>query len=160
MRVWRIGKHPHPVFDATGAMLYGARWNAPGRPVIYAATTFALAVLEVLAHAQIGKTPPGLRVVEIDIPVDIAIENLEPAALPGWDAADYGAAQQFGNHWIDEARTAVLLVPSVLSPSERNVVLNPRHPDFPRITASPENNLELDERLQRLFGLSPTQQRE
>jgi len=99
VRAWRIGKRPHPVFDATGAMLYGARWNSPGRPVIYAATTFALTVLEMLAHAQIGRAPPGLRVVEIDIPGDVAVETLDEEALPGWADADYGASQKFGDRF-------------------------------------------------------------
>ena len=160
MRAWRIGKRPHPVFDGTGAMLYGARWNSAGRPVIYAASTFALALLELLAQAQIGKAPPGLRVVEIDMPEDLAIEQLDPAVLPNWADADYAASQDFGNRWIGEARTAVLLVPSVLSPTERNVVLNPRHPDFPRITASAERDLALDARLQSLFGSVPSGQKD
>jgi len=155
MQVWRIGKRTHPVFDGTGAMLWGARWNGAGRPVIYAATTYALALLEILAHAQIGKAPPGLRVVDIDIPDDLEIEALEPSALPGWADNDYGASQRFGNRWIAEARTAVLLVPSVLSPVERNAVLNPRHPDFARINVSPERDLPLDARLQSVFGFIP-----
>ncbi len=152
MKAWRIGKRPHPVFSGDGAMLLGARWNSPGKPAIYAASTFALATLEVLVHAQIGKAPPGLRLVEIDIPKAVDIEIVTPRDLPGWDDPDYAISCAFGDHWLVEARTAALLVPSVLSPIEQNVVLNPRHKAFSKIKASAESDFVLDGRLQNLFA--------
>jgi RES domain-containing protein len=135
-------------------MIHGARWNSPGRPVIYAASAFALALLEVLAHAQIGTPPPELRVVEISIPSDASLEILSADDLIGWDAADYAGAQRFGDLWLSDGRSAVLVVPSVLSPAEANLVINPRHPDFVRIIPSAERDLALDLRLRRLFGTS------
>ncbi len=123
-----------------------------GRPAIYAASTFALAVLEILAHAQIGKLPPGLRLVEIEIPKSVAVETVEPETVPRWDSADYAAARAFGDQWLQEARTAVLLTPSVLSPAERNVVINPRHRAFSKIKAGAEREMALDARLTKLFG--------
>ena len=151
MQAWRIGKRPHRVYDGGGALQFGARWNSPGRPAIYAASTFALAVLEVLAHAQVGELPPGLRVVEIEIPETVAVETLDRGALARWDSADYAAARAFGDAWLAEGRTAVLLVPSVLSPSEHNVVINPGHRAFAEIKPGAETDLALDARLMRLF---------
>jgi RES domain-containing protein len=151
MNAWRIGKRPHPVFDGGGALQFGGRWNSPGRPVIYAASTFALAVLEVLAHAQLGKTPPGLMTVEIDIPKRVRIEVLDRDTLPGWDAPDYACARAFGDRWLAEARTAVLAVPSVLSPTERNIAINPRHAAFRQIKPGPETAFTLEARLARLI---------
>ena len=40
--------------DGSGAMLHGARWNSPGRRVIYASENYAGALLEILAHASGG----------------------------------------------------------------------------------------------------------
>ena len=40
---------------------------------------------------------------------------------------------RYGSAWLRRARTAVLEVPSVIVPSERNYLLNPRHPDFARL---------------------------
>jgi len=37
-------------------MLHGARWNSPGRRVIYASETYAGALLEILVHAS-GSVP-------------------------------------------------------------------------------------------------------
>ena len=153
MEVWRIGKGRHPLFDGSGALQHGARWNSPGAPAIYAASTFSLAVLEVLVHAQIGRLPPNLRSVRIEIPEGVERETLLPEDLPGWDRADLSVSRGYGDRWLAEARSAVLLVPSVLSPVEPNAVLNPRHPDFARIVAGPEEDLLLDERLHRLFGV-------
>lgn len=151
MKAWRIGKRPHPVFSGDGAMLLGARWNSPGKPVIHAASTLALATLEVLAHAQIGKAPPGLRVAEIDIPKSVDIEIVTPKDLPGWDDPDYAVSCGFGDRWLLEARTAALLVPSVLSPIEQNVVINPRHKSFSKIKSGTEIDFVPDVRLQKLF---------
>ena len=57
MRAFRIADRRHPIFDGTGAKLNGGRWNSPGRPVIYAAETFAGGLLEALVHANLGRVP-------------------------------------------------------------------------------------------------------
>ena len=51
--VWRICRRPFADLSGEGARLYGGRWNAPGRPLIYAAETAALAVLEVRVHLDL-----------------------------------------------------------------------------------------------------------
>jgi RES domain-containing protein len=53
MIVYRIAGARHPIFDATGAMLYGDRWNSVGLRAIYAAETYAGAMLEVLVHSKL-----------------------------------------------------------------------------------------------------------
>ena len=39
-----------------------------------------------------------------------------------------------GNEWLAGRESAVLSVPGVIVPSERNYLLNPRHPRFTTIT--------------------------
>jgi RES domain-containing protein len=100
------------------------RWNSPGTSVIYAAETFAGAVLEVLVHANLGRVPRTHAVVEITIPGAIATETVAPGDLPGWDADDQSVSRAFGDQWLEEKRTAVLLVPSVVTRGrQRNVLL-------------------------------------
>lgn len=113
MRVFRIADRRFPIFDGVGARLVGGRWNSPGRAVIYAAETFAGAMLEALVHSNLGRLPKTHAVVEITIPDGVAIEVLAADALPGWDAQDQRASRIFGDQWLDEQRTAVLLVPSL-----------------------------------------------
>ena len=150
MRAFRIADRRHPIFDGTGAKLTGGRWNSPGRPVIYAAETFAGALLEVLVHANLGRVPRTHAVIEITIPESVSIETVRPEAIPGWDAPDQIASREFGDHWLQELRSAVLLVPSFVARGhERNVLINPAHYDFSRIIASEPEGLLWDERLFR-----------
>ena len=57
LRAYRIADRRHKIFDGQGASLLGGRWNSPGRRVIYAAETYAGAMLEALVHANIGRLP-------------------------------------------------------------------------------------------------------
>jgi RES domain-containing protein len=127
-------------------MLYGARWNSPGRRIIYAAETYAGALLEILVHAS-GSVPPSQGYIEIEIPDGLAIEEIKPKDLPRWDSLSFEAARKFGDRWYDQRRTPVLFVPSVVAPVERNVLINPAHPDFGRIRASQPHPVRWDARL-------------
>jgi RES domain-containing protein len=148
MLAWRISKTRHPPFDGTGARVRGARWNSPGRPVIYAADSFAGSILEVLAHALRPRTLPGAHhAVEIDIP-DSLVEALDPAALPGWDVRGSPEALAFGDRWLAEARSVVLVVPALPArPVGRNVLINPLHRDAVRLAVSEPFPVPWDERL-------------
>ncbi|HDR9763217.1 TPA: RES domain-containing protein [Burkholderia cepacia ATCC 25416] len=148
MNLYRIADTRHPIWSGTGAMLVGGRFNSPGRPVIYAASTFAGAMLEVLVHARIGKVPKTHGWVEGTVPDDVAIERHTTESLPaGWDAPAPQFARRFGDAWLSEARTAILLVPSVVARAEFNVLVNPLHPDAARITVSEPKPVVWDERL-------------
>lgn len=151
MRIYRIADSRHPVWTGTGAMLVGGRFNSPGRPVIYGALTFAGAMLEVLVHARIGKVPRHQVCVAADVPEGVSIERVESAALPaGWDAHDApGIARAFGDRWLEEGRTAILLVPSVVARAEWNALVNPGHPEAPRIVVGAAEPVRWDERLFR-----------
>lgn len=137
MVAWRVCKARFAPFDGTGAMLRGARWSSAGRPVVYAADSFAGALLEILAHALRPRTLPGPHhAVRIQVP-DALVETLDPAALPGWDTKGSPEARAFGDRWLAEARSAALLVPAVPArPVARNLLVNPEHPDAGRITVS------------------------
>lgn len=149
-RAFRIADRRFPIFDGTGARLIGGRWNSPGRAIIYAAETFSGALLEVLAHSNLGRVPRTHALVEITIPDKILVETLAPDMLPRWNAADQRASRAYGDQWLEERRTAVLLVPGIVTGGrERNVLLNPEHQDFARITASAPQNIVWDERLFR-----------
>jgi len=149
LRVYRIADSRHPIFDGTGAATLGGRWNSPGRRVIYASETYAGALLEKLAHTNVGRVPKNQVYVEIEIPAVVPIEILDSAGLPGWDRADQQASRMYGDTWYDERRSAVLLVPSMITRVERNVVINENHPAFPEIKASSPRPVIWDERLFR-----------
>src|SRR3954451_22283541 len=85
LRAFRIADTRHPIFDGSGAMLHGARWNSPGRRVIYAAETYAGALLEILVHAS-GTVPKSQGYVEIEIPAGLDIEEFAADNFPQWDS--------------------------------------------------------------------------
>jgi RES domain-containing protein len=146
LRAFRIADMRHTIFDGSGAMIHGARWNSPGRRVIYAAETYAGALLEILVHAS-GSVPRSQGYVEIEIPSGLSIEEITQGDLPRWDAPSFEAAQAFGDKWYDERRTLVLMVPSVVTRVERNVLINQEHPEFPLVQASQAVPVRWDSRL-------------
>lgn len=148
MQAFRIADARHAIYSAAGAMLHGGRWNSAGRPVIYAAETYAGALLEVLAHANLSRAPANQKVVTITIPGVVKIETLAAADLPGWSQDDVALPRKFGDRWLVEARTAVLRVPGVVTGGrENNLLLNPAHWQFSSITASLAEPVYWDPRL-------------
>jgi len=148
--VYRIGDSRHPLWDGTGAAMVGGRWNSPGKPVIYGALSYACAMLEILVHANIGRVPATQVHVVAEVPDHVATERIGAAQLPaGWDSDDLTVARQVGNQWLQQARTAVLIVPSVVARLEWIAVVNPLHPDAKHLTVSPNQPVVWD---QRLFG--------
>jgi RES domain-containing protein len=144
MRLWRIAGVSHPVWSGEGARIYGGRWNPPGVPAIYAGTSYAIAMLEILVHANMSVPPRRLQYVHADVDEGAA----ERAEVLGWDAA-----QAFGGAWLRERRGLLLLVPSVVTCGlDWNAVINPLHPSFSRIVVSDEFSVVWDERLRHDGG--------
>jgi RES domain-containing protein len=151
LRAYRIVRKGFPVFDGTGAFRRGGRWTSPGRYVIHAAETYALAVLENLVHFNAGELPPNLVYVELTLPIEVSREVLKPTALRGWKKPyPNKVSEAYGDVWYDEQRSAVLIVPSMLSPRECNLVINQQHTDSRKIEVSAAKPARLDHRIARL----------
>ena len=151
-RVWRLVKSRFAAtaFDGEGARRQAGRWNSEGTPVVYAASTVSLAALELLVHADVEDMPPGYVVIPVDIPESVRIESIEISTLPKrWrECAPYPRrCQALGDAWFVSKRTAVLTVPSVVVPMERNCLLNPAHPDFRKLLIGKPEIFRFDERL-------------
>lgn len=88
--------------------------------MVYAASTAALAVLEVRVHLDLPPEllPDDYVLITIDLD-DLAVE--EVTAMPA-------APHEFGDAWLREQRTPVLHVPSAIVPESPNLLLNPAHP--------------------------------
>lgn len=151
LRLWRIATGPHPVWSGEGARLFGQRWNPPGLSAIYTGTSFAVCLVEILVHANRKAPPSAARFVEAVVPDEVSREVFDPALLPDWDDLhDTSIAQAFGRAWIEERRSALLIVPSIVTAGrDTNVVVNPEHADAKRIEVGPEAIVALD---RRLFG--------
>ena len=147
---WRIADGRFDVLSASSASLVGGRWNSPGLGAIYASRSNAGAMLECLAHAGIGRMPKTHVAIEIAIAAAVSVERHDESCLPaGWDHGDLRVARAFGDAWIREQRSAVLVVPSVVARREGNVLLNPQHAEFKKVVAGSPEPVLWDA---RLFG--------
>jgi RES domain-containing protein len=150
MEVFRIADGRRPVFDGTGSFLYGNRWNSQGRKIIYAAQTYAGALLEILVHAELGRVPRNQVWVSIQIPDTVNIEIVSPGRVPGWAGSNFGPTQKIGDEWFDEQQSAILRVPSVVTSGvESNFLINQNHPQFPSLRVSAHQAVAWDPRLLR-----------
>jgi RES domain-containing protein len=118
---WRLCREPFAALDGEGARRYGGRWNSAGRPLVYAASTAALAVLEVRVHLDLPSNllPDDYVLVTIDFD-DLTIEAV--ATMPE-------DCRAFGDDWLSTQRTPLLRVPSAIVEESPNILLNPLHPD-------------------------------
>jgi len=151
MRVWRICRKPYvdTALDGSGGMYTSGRWHSKGNPIVYTASSAALAALEVLVHVDPLTAPADLRLLAIELPDDLSIEVLEPITLPeGWHSVPAPAAlQTIGSSWLTSGRTAALNVPSAVIKVERNFLLNPRHPEVQRVRILSDEAFSFDTRL-------------
>lgn len=84
MRVWRICRLPYVAhaLDGLDGLHASGRWHNRGQPILYAASSAALAALEVLVHVDPLTAPADLRLLTLDLPKDLAIEVLDISVLP------------------------------------------------------------------------------
>ena len=148
MLAWRTCKTRYDPFDGTGAALEGGRWNSPGRLVVYASDCFAGSILEILVHSARPRTLPGPHhAVRLDIPEGL-IERLEPEELRGWHRRGGAEARAWGDRWLAEGRSPVLVVPALPSrPVGRTVLINLAHTEAGRIVRGDPFAVPWDERL-------------
>lgn len=148
---FRITDRRYPPFDGGGAFKWGSRWCTPGRYIIHATSSYALAVLENVVHFNIGEVPSAQVYVEITIPARVSREVIAADELRGWDASyPNGVSEAYGDAWYDAHRSAVLFVPSILSPFEQNVLINQTHPHARKIKVSEPRPVVLDGRLRAI----------
>src|SRR5712691_2107260 len=100
LQAFRIARAKFPLFDGTGAAVGGARWNTKGQRVIYAAESYATALLEILVHSNLGRVPRGFAFIEIHVPAEVDIEEITSKDLRKWNAPDCAVSQAFGSRWV------------------------------------------------------------
>lgn len=152
--VWRIttARFAQTAFSGEGARLYGGRWNPKGWEVVYTAESQSLALLELMV--QDDPLRAHYVLIPAQLPADLPETRIDVNQLPDdWrtiNARD--VLQALGLAWLEGGQTAVLNVPSAVVPAERNLLINPRHPDFSRIVIGKAQSLQTDTRLLRNLG--------
>ena len=143
MQIYRIAyeRYAAAPLDGEGSYRVGGRWSSRGTRMAYTSTTATLAMLEFRAHVDATSfdpiNPPKLVVVSAEIN-DASVLPLATPLPTDWRT--YPAPAELttlGDAWIADRSSLGLIVPSALLPTivpERNVLINPQHPDFADVT--------------------------
>ena len=77
--------------------------------------------------------PDDLVIATLEIPDEVAMTPTPPLPENWKEYPAPASLRRIGDRFIAEGRAAVMLIPSVLVPQEKNVMLNPLHPDAARM---------------------------
>ncbi|MGC1521034.1 MAG: RES family NAD+ phosphorylase [Steroidobacteraceae bacterium] len=147
MIVWRFSQHDS--LDGRGGLLASARWHTRGKEILYCAPNPATAVLEILVHSQV-REPAALarhRFIKVNIPDEVSRQSVDEAQLPTDWSRRITVTRAWGDRWLREGESAVLVVRSVLVPETYNVLINSRHEDAVGIKRLAVMPYPLDSRL-------------
>ena len=123
-----------------------ARWSSKGFFLIYTAQSRALACLENLVHRSGEGSNALYKVMLINVPDSLKIEVLELKKLKKDWYKNYAYCQSIGNSWLNENRTVMMKVPSVVIQQEFNFLINPNHIDFKKIKLLGTEDFDFDHR--------------
>ena len=112
----------------------GARWNSPGIPVLYFASSASVAMLEMANYLPSPRlTPSSYRLGVYEFPEGVASDSMGIDELPSeWNRYPYPVStQRLGSIWLQAVENALLIVPSAAVPAglESILTVNPQHPD-------------------------------
>jgi RES domain-containing protein len=144
MQIFRIEKRTYlpNMLQGISGEKYAFRWNTKGHPVVYAAESRSLALVEKLVNLAVapGRILPGYVIAVIDLP-DADYPSILTESLPmGWGDIDayHPRTQELGDAFLQQD-VLLCYVPSVVVQGEYNVLLNPRAIDRRRVSVEYEN---------------------
>ena len=123
------------MLSGEGAARYGGRWSPKGLRAVYCSENSSLAALEVLVNLARPSMFPSYRVLDLDVPDGSIV-----AAPVRIAAARQAGAELLRTH-------LAIMAPSAVNPLERNVVINPAHPDFDKVRPGTIRPFVFDRRL-------------
>jgi RES domain-containing protein len=146
-RIVRASRAP-TAFSGEGAWRNGGRWSSVGVRVVYVSEHQSTAALEIFVHTAPFLLAEKYKAFRLEWP-DSLTEILPMKKWPvNWRISPPPAeTMEIGDRWAKERRSAILAVPSAISPDDRNFMLNPERPDFKRIRIAPPIDYEFDPRL-------------
>lgn len=151
MRLWRLTarRHAATAFSGLGNQRVGSRWVPAGLPAVYTSEHAATAILENLVHMEPEHFGRRYVLIAADLSDETSMETLEVGQLPAdWQTRyEDEALQSIGEDWFRRGASAFLIVPSAIVPEERNIIVNPTHPDFATLVIHPPRDYFFDERL-------------
>ena len=150
MIVFRLSKSKYSKdLSGAGAEKTGGRWNSKGKALIYTSASRALCVTEIAVHTPLGIVPKDYELISLELPDASGILEIKTADLPhNWKSFPHpNSTQAFGDSFITSGKHLVLKVPSAVVQGDFNYLINPRHPDSPKVKVISIEPFQFDERL-------------
>ncbi len=149
IKVYRVVKKQYAAnaYSGEGSRLTTGRWHTKGTSIVYASTSIALAILEVIVHFQPFSVIPKLVVVPAKIPEKTCVDVNVYYNLKSIN--DEIVTRLIGDSWIKNSQSLALKVPSVIVPRESNILINPKHEEIKLVKVLDSFEFQLDERLLR-----------
>jgi RES domain-containing protein len=147
--VYRILRKPYArkPLDGEGVYRYGGRWSSPGVRLAYTSEHLSLAIIEYFVHISANDPPEDLVLVRAEVPDSVSRLSLTMRLPRNWRATPPPQKlAEIGDDFVRQRQSAILIVPSVLAPTESNWLINPRHPEFRKIRVKPAKPFLYDPR--------------
>lgn len=116
-----------------------------GVPTVYASESLSLAALEVFVH--LGVVFKGISFVSVEIMIPEKTEITEIALSEMKKIQRQEKFRDYGTDWLNSLSSVALKVPSIIIPSEQNILINPMHPDVKKLKVKTIQKFNFDERL-------------
>ena len=132
MRVFRLGaaaftRTRKEAFSGKGGLYASGRWHTAGRPIVYTAQSLSLAALEILVRLKQTNDVQPFYAYSVDVPDPLI---LKPRSYPTQWKSRTAVTRALGDAWLEAKTSPAMLVPTIITPGEWNVLLNPQHPEF------------------------------
>lgn len=104
---------------------------------------------EVAIHFTLATLPDDYMMMTIEIPEHISMKTLSPEDLPpDWKEFPHPAStQKIGDEFVIENQYCVLVLPSVVTQGDFNVLINPYHKEFSQIKVTDIVRFPFDKRI-------------
>ena len=150
MEVFRLVREKYAIpLSGKGAALKGARWNSTGIELIYTANNRSLAMAEVAVHLTLATLPEDYVIITIKIPDNLVLKKVSVSQLPkNWkDFPHPSSTQSLGDNFFNENKYLAMMIPSVITKGDFNILINPKHKDFKKIKVTKIEPFPFDKRI-------------
>lgn len=150
--VWRLTSPGYAdALNGEGNRIFGARWNSPGRSVVYTGANLSLCVLETYVHfpAVARREIPDFEAIRIHVPDDAGTTHMSVAEMERLLSSPNAerACRAAGDRWLAEAAHLLFVAPSVVVPEDSNIMINPAHPRMHDVAIVHKRRFRFDPRL-------------
>lgn len=121
MNIYRLHRRQRAAADYAGTLVIAQLWNPAGIGMLYCASSVSLAVLEILVHTDKATIPDDY------VWSRASVDSFQSLNVNTEYIHDVSYTRNVGMRWARAGLEPGVMVPSVVVPSEMNILLNPLH---------------------------------